>query len=462
MPDTTAADHFESALGFLERGDKINALFHLQAGLLRDPNNAMGWGNRAWILQQTGHPFEAMVSFDRAIALAPDTPSLYKGRVATLVSQGRLGDANAEADRALGMDPADPYIHAAKAGVLSVMGDHAGAAQHYARAIVGNPSDHELHLFRGMSLLAIGRFAEGWAEYEWRYQVPSYSRRILPCPLWTGGTAKRIIVVNEQGLGDTLQFMRLASTLRDRTGAEVWLEVRRSVERIARTMRGVQVVAFGDKLPDADAYVSAMSLPHLLGISDEAVIPSAPYLSGCGQREAIWRDILDRALPGKFRIGLCWAGQARQDVITQEIDARRSMRLSAMAPLGGVPGVGFVSLQVGKEASQAFDAPFPILNLSHEIEDFYDTAALIECLDLVITVDTSVVHLAGAVGAPTWLLSRFDNCWRWLGDREDSPWYPTLRQFRQREWGNWQEVMQRVARELKSHVAQTADLSAAA
>lgn len=441
----SAADHFESAAGFLERGDSLNCLWHLQAGLLIDPSNVGAWANRANILARNGHQFEALVSYDRALSILPKEAVLWSNRAATLCSLNQHDQALESVERALELEPNLHFALGAKANILYLRGDYLGAADWYQRAIKIQ-YDHDWRLFRSMALLATGKFKEGWAEYESRRESSGFSKRILPAPYWNGEAYESILVINEQGHGDALQFMRLARMLKQRHGGKVYLEVRRPLARIVHTMRGIDgVIAFGDELPKVDYYVSAMSLPHLLGLHSESDIPNEPYFSACGRRSAIWEEQLCKAMPGKFRVGLCWAGQSRMDLATKEVDARRSTKLAFMEPLGSILGIGFVSLQVGKESTQALNSPFPILDLTSEIEDFYDTAALIECLDLVISVDTSVVHLTGALGKPVWLLSRFDNCWRWLGDREDSPWYPSLRQFRQKKWGDWPEVMTRVA-----------------
>jgi hypothetical protein len=217
-----------------------------------------------------------------------------------------------------------------------------------------------------------------------------------------------------------------------------------------QTMPGIDgVVALGDPWPEGvDAVVPAMTLPHLLGTDTVEDIPwDGPYLSGDKARFASPND-------GTLRVGLCWAGQSRPDARMAEVDRRRSVRLEQMAPLAKVPGVRFVSLQIGDGLSQVIAPPgMHVQDYSQSLEDFYDTACLIATLDLVISVDTAVAHLAAAMGKPVWLLSRFDNCWRWLGKRADSPWYPSLVQFCQPRWGDWEPVMMEVARKLSALTA---------
>jgi Glycosyltransferase family 9 (heptosyltransferase)/Tetratricopeptide repeat len=453
-----ASEWFEAAVLAMELGDKRSAVHNLEQGLLLAPGNASAWANRGNLLHDLGQPFEALVSLDRALALAPGAPELYVNRGACLVSLNRLEGANTETETALRLDPACGLALANKGNYLYLAGSYDRAASLFAQALkrgTGVADANELRLFRAMALLAAGRFKEGWAEYEKRDQV-ELNRRHLPFPRWKGESGKSVLVTSEQGHGDAIQFMRYAPLLKTKHGGMVYLEVRRSLKRIAETMPGIDgVVAFGDGLPPVEMVVSMMSLPHYLGTDAEADIPDGSYLSGKGSRANVWRERLEQSLPGKFRVGLCWAGQSRKsDRRLVEIDARRSMALAQMAPLAHVPGVAFVSLQVGPERFQSL-APtnMQVLDLTAEVDDFYDTAALIECLDLVITVDTAVVHLAGALGKPVWLLSRFDTCWRWLGRRKDSPWYMALKQFRQPSWGNWSAVMDGVAHALKDRVA---------
>ena len=401
-----ASEWFEAAVLAMEQGDKRSAVHNLEQGLLLAPGNASAWANRGNLLHDLGQPFEALVSLDRALALAPGAPELYVNRGACLVSLNRLEDANTETETALRLDPTCGLALANKGNYLYLAGSYDRAASLFAQALkrgTGIADVNELRLFRAMALLAAGRFKEGWAEYEKRDQV-ELNRRHLPFPRWKGESGKSVLVTSEQGHGDAIQFMRYAPLLKTMHDGMVYLEVRRSLKRVAETMQGIDgVVAFGDGLPPVEMVVSSMSLPHLLsyhGTEDD--IPRGSYLSGKGQRADMWRERLDQSLPGKFRIGLCWAGQSRKnDRRLIEIDARRSIALSQMAPLAYVSGVAFVSLQVGPERFQSLAPPnMQVLDLTSEIEDFYDTAALIECLDLVITVDTAVVHLAGALGKP--------------------------------------------------------------
>jgi hypothetical protein len=262
-------------------------------------------------------------------------------------------------------------------------------------------------------------------------------------PRWDGRECHdRIVLLHaEQGFGDALQFCRYVPLVAAR--ARVLLEVPRPLLRLLSGLEGVeQIVAEGDKLPSFDFCAPLMSLPHVFGTELETIPARTPYLAAPPARVAAWRERL-AALPRR-RIGLVWAGNPRpHQPEANAVDRRRSTSLDRFAPLAEVPGVSFVSLQKGAAAVQSRTPPSGMVvhDWTEELVDFAETAALVEALDLVISVDTSVVHLVGALGKEIWMLNRFDGCWRWLLDRTDSPWYPTLRQFRQRRPGDWDGVI---------------------
>jgi hypothetical protein len=306
------------------------------------------------------------------------------------------------------------------------------------------------------SLLELGQFEEGWKEYDWRWKSGQLPPRGLTVPEWQGEPAESstdvLLFYAEQGFGDTLQFMRYAPLIKQKWGGKVILEVRLPLLRLARTLKGIDgVVAFGEQLPiNMKKCLPMMTAPKIMGTNLNTIPTNIPYLHPDHSRIRVWRERLKQLPPG-IRIGICWAGGSRPfQPIANAVDKRRSTTLDEFKPLC-LPGVSFVSLQIGPNASQVQSPPagMIIADWSEVIDDFSDSAALMECLDLIITVDTSTVHLAGAIGRPVWMLSRFDNCWRWMGYREDSPWYPTLRQFTQPSQGDWSGLMQNVKRELQ-------------
>jgi hypothetical protein len=295
-------------------------------------------------------------------------------------------------------------------------------------------------------LMRLGRFTEAWEDYEYREKeiyipVPPDAMR----PQWTGHedlAGKTILLYGEQGYGDILQFLRYTAPVAER-GAKVYLYVPPALKSLAASCPGVTAVATsGEAVGYFDYICPLMSLPFAFKTELATIPAQVPYLACDQARIAHWRERLGpRTAP--LRVGLAWAGNPRK---SQEAGARmdraRSMRFEQMLAFLDVSGIEFVSLQVG-EGSNWRQQDYPqVVDLTAELADFHDTAALIENLDLVISVDTSVVHLSGALGKPTWLLDRFDHCFRWLQNRQDSPWYPTLRIFRQPALGDWHSVVQ--------------------
>jgi hypothetical protein len=307
----------------------------------------------------------------------------------------------------------------------------------------------------------MGRFETGWREYEWRWARRRIraGQREFAQPLWLGDfplDGKTILLHAEQGLGDTLQFCRYA-VLVQQLGAKVVLEVPRALLRLLSTLAGVdQLIEAGQPLPPFDCHCPLMSLP-LAFRTDEASMPAAaPYLfadaaSANRWRERIAADIGANADVGSGKkpltVGLVWAGENRAQVAElRKIDARRSLAFERIAPLLDVPKVRFFSVQKGIAAQQLAGHARRERVVDHTdlLDDFADTAALVANLDLLISVDTSTAHLAGALGKPVWILNRFDTCWRWMLERTDTPWYPSARLFRQPALGDWGSVIDAV------------------
>jgi len=284
-------------------------------------------------------------------------------------------------------------------------------------------------------------------------RVPAEPLRRPDPAAWRG---RRVLLFAEQGLGDSLQFLRYVP-MAAAVGAEVFVEVPASLRRLAATLPGgARVVAEGEAVPPHDLAVPLLHLPWAFGTTLDTIPAAIPYFTADPAQVGAWQTRL-AGLPGR-KVGLVWAGDPRpDDVVSHRTDRRRSFRLAQLAALAQVPGVSFVSLQKGHGAAQTA-APPPGMVLhdwTGELGDFADTAALMQALDLVISADTSPLHLAGALGRPVWLMDRYDSCWRWLRGRNDSPWYPTLRRFRQNSPGDWGEVAGRVAQALADWVRRT-------
>jgi len=304
----------------------------------------------------------------------------------------------------------------------------------------------------------MGQLQEGWQAYESRWEVGSMGgpAPVLPRPRWAGQMlhGETVLIYAEQGYGDTLQFCRYAPMVAAR-GGRVVLVVPNALRQVMTTLDGVAELLSqeDDVISDFDYHCPLLSLPLAFDTRMETIPAVVPYLRGDA---APWGDFLGR-LPG-LKVGLVWAGKSRTaQPNAVAVDQRRSMRLAEMAPLLDVPNCSFVSLQLGPPAAQLQTLPdTKIHDVSDRMADWADTAGLILGLDLVIAVDTAVAHLAGALGRPVWLLSRFDGCWRWFQGRDDSPWYPTMRLFRQTSRGDWAGVIARVRQALAAHAADQA------
>jgi Flp pilus assembly protein TadD len=408
------------------------------------PQNWDALNNLGVLLTESGQLTEAQACLAEAVRLRPDEPSGRRNLGAVLTRLGRAGEAETILRETVRMAPTDADAHFNLGAALHDLRRMDEAVASYREALRLRPNHAEVHGNLAYALLLRGEFEEGWREHEWRWRTRHMvgGERDFPQPRWKGEPleGRTVLLHAEQGLGDTLQFCRYAS-LAGRE-APVVLEVQPSLKRLMGSLAGVaEVIARGEPPPVFDAHAPLLSLPFVLGTTLETVPADIPYLAADPAEAERWRQRL--AGLGGLKVGLVWAGEPKTGYPElAAVDRRRSMALSALAPLFEVPGVSFVSLQKGAAGAQAADAP--LSDFTAELEDFAATAALVDGLDLVITVDTSVAHLAGAMGRQVWLLNRFDTCWRWLETGEDSPWYPTLRQFRQSTPHDWAGVVGRV------------------
>ena len=446
-------------MAMAKKGEPALAIQHFETALRIDPNRQPIWLRRGIALSDIGRLTDALGSFDRAVALRPDDDEVHVNRAATLYRLGRFEDAHVVAAALVRRLPDNAALACGHAMTLHWCGQPHEALKEYERAIVLAPNDATAHTNKGMLLIYMGDLPAGHHEYEWRWRQAAEltPKRKYTMPLWLGETdigGKTLLLCHEQGFGDTLQFCRYA-ILAARAGARVILDVPRQLAELMTTVPHVsRVVHADDPLPDHDLRCPMVSLPLAFGTTLESIPAEVPYLHADPSRAAEWRIRL--ASVSGVRVGLVWAGSSRYgSAELMATDQRRSLPLSALAPLASVAGCTFVSLQLGPPAEQAKSPPAGMIlhDMTSELSDFADTAALIENLDLVISADTAVVHLAGAMGKPVWLLNRFDSCWRWFQDRDDSPWYPTLRLFRQTAPGNWIDVAGRVTAALRDFVA---------
>lgn len=404
-------------------------------------------GNLGALLFDAGDLAGAADCYRRSLALAPANPLTHNNLGNVLVAQDRLVEAVDCYRGAIALDPAYVAAHVNLGNALQEKGDLAEAKRSYGVALTLDPDHAEAEW--GLALIALleGDLPGGWARHEARHRVQGFGqpRRFFQ-PQWRGEPldGATILLLAEQGLGDTLQFVRYVPLVAAR-GGRVVLEVPPELRALLDGTPGAaMVVTAGDPLPAFEWHCPLLSLPLAFGTDLATVLADIPYLAADPARRAAWEARLPQA---SLKIGLVWAGRPEH-----KRDRWRSLTLEMLAPLGAVPGAAFVSLQKGPAAQQARTPP-PGLALDDptaDLVDFADTAALVAALDLVIAVDTSVAHLAGALGKPVWVLLPEMPDWRWLLGRADSPWYPTARLFRQPSRGAWEPVVQAVADALRT------------
>ncbi|MFE1602196.1 tetratricopeptide repeat protein [Methylobacterium sp. ID0610] len=416
------------------------------------PDQPEAWNNLASARWGLNDGAAALRGCRNAIALRPDHPDPYAnlGHILRSHAQGAADFREAETlcRRALRLRPGHLSARNNLGIVHLDLGDLKRAETLFRGVLDAEPQHPDARFNLSLALLKGGRLREAWDLYEARWETGQLPRVRADLRPWRGEPleGRTIALHAEQGQGDTLHFVRYAPLVAER-GARVVLLVQPSLKRLVAGMPGVAAVyGTSEAFPRPDFHCPLLSLPRLFGTTLESVPARMPYLFPPAEAVARWLSV---PLPGGgLRVGLVWSGDPRPGLISAHLtDRRRSMTLADFAPLARVPNLRLVNLQMGAPAAQLADPP-PGLALHDPmgaVRDFADSAALILRLDLVITVDTSVAHLAGALGKPVWVLSRYDGCWRWLQDRDDSPWYPTMRLFRQTEPGGWAGVVARVA-----------------
>jgi tetratricopeptide (TPR) repeat protein len=443
-----ASAHLGLGNALKEAGRLQEAERSYREALRLNPKDPAGHNNLGAVLIELKRYDEAEATYREALRLKPGFVDAHCNLGAVLVQLGRTEDAEAEYREALRLKPDYVEAHNNLGVLLHDLGrlDEAEGATRAALRL--KPDYAEAHVNLALTQLTMGRLAEAWPKYEWRWRMKKQAKhdRGFAQPLWAGEEiGERVLLLHaEQGFGDTLQFCRYAPLVS--AGRRVILEAQRELVSLLARLPGVErIVARGEALPAFDLHCPLLSLPLALGTTLETMPSAMPYLAADPARVARWRERVDR-LRG-LKVGLVWAGNA-----AMAADGRRSIPLDRFAALAMLDGVRFVSLQKGPAAQQPRPAGMTLFDWTEEIQDFADTAALVETLDLVISIDSAVAHLAGALGKPVWLLNRFDACWRWLRSRDDSPWYPSLRQFRQPEPGDWDAPLRNVYAALEEQV----------
>jgi tetratricopeptide (TPR) repeat protein len=391
------------------------AAWHRQA-LQVDPRRAATHFNLAIALTELGQLEEATTCYQQALRLKPDFGEAYDGLGVAFTKQGRFEEAMACFDQAL----------------------------HY------DTSQAEAHLNRAILWLLQGDWGRGWKEYEWRWRTRDFTRHSFRQPLWDGSAleGRTILLHAEQGLGDTVHFIRYASLVKQRGGNTI-VACQPPLVRLLAGVAGIdKLVAQGTALPAFDVQAPLLSLPGIFQTTSANVPNTVPYLKAAPGLVQKWRQEI--APLGGFKVGIAWQGNP-----TYRYDRQRSIPLALFGLLAQVPGVQLISLQKGPgtEQQQGLTGQFPLVDLGNELDEssgpFMDTAAIVKNVDLVISSDTVIAHLAGALAVPVWVALPVVPDWRWLLEREDSQWYPTMRLFRQRQYGHWEDLFDRMAEELK-------------
>ena len=410
--DRTHADYHTNlgvALAALDRGDEAEAAYRRALDL--DPCHGDALANLGRLMEEAGRSEQAVTMLRQALAVRPDDPEIHNDLAVVLVATNRLAEA----------------------------------IPHYRRSLALNPADPETHFNLSRALLQSGEFVAGWAEAEWRWQTKYLAgrRRTFEQPQWDGTAleGRRLLLYAEQGVGDTIHYVRFVQQAACCDG-HIILECHPALVRLLSTIPGVeQVVGAGDPLPEFDLHLPIMSLPYVFGIDAHALPRPVPYLAAPAPRHAA----LDLSRTAGRKVGIVWSGD-----VNRRKNERRSCPIDVLAALFDVPGIEFYSLQVGPPEADlsAYADAGRVHDLAPALSDFADTASVIAQLDIVISVDTSVAHLSGALGRPSWILLSYAPDWRWSSTTSECLWYPSARLFRQSEPGGWDAVVAKVRDEL--------------
>ena len=445
LRNALAARHNGRGLALAAQGklDQAAAEYRAALGVSADDVSALiNLGN----LCKTQHKLaDAIAWYTRAMAVAPQLPAAHFNLGLVFSEQSRSAEAEASFRKAVELKP--DYTEARLAvGKLLVQGGQPQEAVRWNRQTVEQaPNSADVHFSLAFALLLTGQLPEGWREYEWRLLRPGLEDPLPAETRWNGSAlaGRTILLRCEQGYGDALQFIRYASLLKQQ-GGTVIVECRQPLARLLATCPGVdRVVVRGEARPHFDVHVPLLSLPSIFVTTLETIPDQVPYLHADAALVAHWKH--EMVASAGLKIGIAWQGDPEYPN-----DRARSLRLQLFDEIGRMPGVRLYSLQMGAGREQLAEAvaDWPVVDLGDRLGDFHDTAAILRSLDLVISSDSAPAHLAGALGVPVWVPTCFAPDWRWLLAREDSPWYPTMRLFRQARPGDWQSVFRRIAEAL--------------
>ncbi len=437
---------FHNSLGVvfnaLERFDDAIVSFNKALNLAPDYHEPCY--NMANSLQRLNKFTQAIERYNHALLLEPDDPNIYYNIAVTMQKLDRHTEAVEHFEKALDLNLNLAEVHKTMAVSLQIIGRQDESIDSFRRALRLKPDYAQAHSDLGMVLLQTGNFTKGFRHYRWRLHDESWGKYYHGLPRWDGSdfAGKTLLVRVEQGLGDNIQFIRYLPMVKER-GGTVILGGYKQLYSLLKDFPGIDKIVVGNQSATFDLYTLLLDLPGIFGTTLENIIQNVPYIYPDPPKVRYWQNKL--AGPD-FKVGIVWAGSP-----SYGHDHNRSCKFKYFAPLMKIPGVQVYGLQKGlaaKQSSQLSDK-ISITNLGDEFHNFSDTAAAIENLDLVISVDTAVLHLAGAMAKPTWAILGYPSDWRWLLNRSDSPWYPTMRLFRQKKQNQWDDVFADVTQKLR-------------
>lgn len=449
--ETAKIGEFFNEITNYEKAGKLDAAYKLAARVAQATPQLAQAQNMAGLLAFHRADYkQALEWLHKAIALEPDTAAYPRNAGLVYHALYQSEAALTQAQRAIDLAPDDATLYFNKALILYDSGDLDAGQKVVEQALARTPDYADAQFLKAEFQLLAGRFAEGWESYEGRFATEQGKNMLPPTnkPQWDGGPlpAGKLLLVADQGFGDCIQFARYIPWVTARAPAPILATSDELLPLLGQIKELGRVVKSWDEVGDYSAYITLSGLPRLAGTRLDTIPAPVPYLRATPKKLAFWQHRLKELTPaGSKRIGLVWAGRP-----THAKDKRRSVELVQFAPLLAREDLVFISLQKGERITEVGTvfASAPFVNLGPLINDFTDTLAILQALDHLVTVDTSVAHLAGASGVPTSLLLPYAPDWRWLLGRDDSPWYPTMRLFRQHRPGAWSEVMQRLASSL--------------
>lgn len=447
LREREAARIFNLAIAHHQKGELDEAIEAYGKSLLLNPKVPDVYNNMGVALRSAKKYEAAIACYRRCLVLRPNHAGVYSNMGNAFRDLGRLQLSVASHQQAVKLDSQNPEAYYNLGLALRDLGLPSQALAAFETALRLNPDHAECRWDRSLTLLGLEELPRGFEEYEWRWKLDRSPPRTLDKPLWDGSPlkGKTVLIQQEQGIGDMIHFARYIPMVKERV-SNVVIETQPELSRLMSTVPGAdKVVNRGSALPRFDVYIPMMSLARLFETSIDTIPTGIPYLTPPDEQSVQ----LPASLDNQRQIGIAWAGRP-----THQNDKNRSCNFTHFIELLGVPGVTVYSLQKGdREADiKKNGCAALVTNMAPRLNDFADTAALINQLDLVITVDTSVAHLAGALGKPVWVVVPFAADWRWGHERADTPWYPSMRLFRQKQPGSWNQVFRDVRKALRDEL----------